>query len=110
MNECLLIGRLTKDPESRTVKEDLVTTTFSIAVERENSKEVDYWDVVTWRQTAENCAKFLSKGSLVACKGAMQKRSYENKQGAKVTVVELVANKVKFLNKVEKKQDDDELY
>jgi single-strand DNA-binding protein len=110
MNKFMAIGRLTSDPESKTLKDDLVTTTFSIAVEREGSKEVDFLDIVTWRKTAENCAKFLSKGSLVFVEGRVQKRSYENKEGKKVYVTDIIADKVKFLNKVEKKQTEEEDY
>lgn len=113
MNKFMFTGRLTDEPENKSLKDDLQMTTFSIAVKREGTNDVDYMDITTWRKTAENCAKFLTKGSMVLCEGKVQKRKYE-KDGKSMTVVQFIADKVEFLNKVEKKeevkkQDDDDI-
>jgi single-strand DNA-binding protein len=105
MNKFVFTGRLTADPETKQVK-DMKVTTFSIAVGRGYSKEVDFIDITTWKQTAENCSKFLSKGSMVLCDGRVQKRSYDSKEGKKVYVFDFIADNVEFLNRVEKKQEE----
>lgn len=105
MNKFIFVGRLTKDPETKQVSETMNKTEFSIAVDREGTKEVDFIDIITWGKTAENCAKFIAKGSLVLCEGRVQKRKYENKEGKTVNVTDFVADKVKFLNRVEKKEE-----
>lgn len=103
MNKCLFIGRLTKDPDSRTTTNGIAVTTFTIAVDRKykdqsGEKQTDFIPIVTWRGTAENCSRYTAKGSLVAVVGSMQTRSYEAQDGSKRYVTEIVADEVQFLD------------
>ncbi len=103
LNKIILIGRLTRDPELRYTPSGTAVCNFSLAVERnytnrDGEKEVDFIDIVVWRRQAENCANHLAKGRLVAVEGRLQLSSYENKEGQKVRVTEVVANNVQFLD------------
>lgn len=102
LNRAILIGRLTKDPEMRFTPSGVATTTFTLAVERPYSskngeKETDFISIVTWRQLAETCANYLRKGRLTAIEGRIQTRSYENNEGRRIYVTEIVADNVRFL-------------
>jgi single-strand DNA-binding protein len=103
LNRIILIGRLAQDPELRyTPTEGVAVATFSLAVERpfanqKGEKEVDFIRIVVWRKQAENCANYLSKGRLVAVEGRLQLRSYEDRDGIKRTIAEVVASNVTFL-------------
>ena len=102
MNKVILIGRLTRDPEMRTVGNGAVTTSFSIAVQRpftnqNGEREADFINIVAWRKQAENIAKYCFKGSQVAVEGRIQTRNYDDKDGKKVYVTEVVADNVTFL-------------
>ncbi len=98
MNHSILIGRLTKDPDLRYTPNGTAVTTFTIAVDRNNDKkEADFIAIVTWSKLAENVANYCAKGKLVAVSGRIQTRNYENSDGKKVYVTEVVANEVKFL-------------
>lgn len=103
LNNIVLIGRLTRDPELRNTKDGTPVTTFTLAVNRSWQKdgktEADFVPVVVWRKPAESCAKYLVKGSLAAAKGRLQIRSYEDREGTKRTVAEVVADSVQFLDK-----------
>ena len=104
MNQVILIGNICKDPELRKTQSGISTCTFTVAVEREQSKRdkengthtTDFITVVTWRNTAELCAKYLSKGRQVAVQGKWRNREYE-KEGIKRYVSECIADEVKFL-------------
>jgi single-strand DNA-binding protein len=103
LNCVILIGRLTKDPELKYTPNGIATSTFSLAINRDyttqdGKKEVDYLNIVVWRQTAENCKKYLRKGSLVAVEGRIQTRSYDNNEGKKVYVTEILGENVRFLD------------
>jgi single-strand DNA-binding protein len=93
---------LTKDPEKRQANSGLSITTFTVAADRPvregKEKEADFLPVVTFDRQADNCAQYLVKGSMVAVEGRIQTRNYENKDGNKVYVTEIVANNVKFLS------------
>ena len=104
MNSVSLVGRLTKDPELRFTATGKAVATFSLAVNRTFSKsdEADFFNIVTWQKTAENCANYLAKGQQVAVLGRLQSRSYENKEGRRIFVVEVVANEVEFLERRDK--------
>ena len=109
LNRVVLIGRLTRDPELRYTPNGTATCTFNLAVERPFSngngeKETDFLNIVTWRQLAENCANYLRKGRLTAVEGRIQTRSYENNEGRRVYVTEIVADNVRFLESA--KRDD----
>lgn len=102
MNRVILIGNLTRDPEPRFTPTGVAVTTFTIAVNRPynnkmGEREADFINVVAWRQLAELCAKYLHKGRQVAVEGRLQTRSYDNKEGKKVYVTEVVAENVQFL-------------
>ena len=100
LNRVILIGRLTRDPELRYLQNGTAVATFSLAVNRKyNKEETDFIDIVAWRQLAEHCANYLSKGRLVAVEGRLQIRSYEDKEGQKRKAAEVVADDVRFLEK-----------
>ena len=100
LNRTILIGRLTREPELKYTPNGNATCTFSLAVNRKfNKDEVDFIDVVTWRGLAENCANYLGKGRLAAVEGRIQTRTYENQEGQKRKVTEVVADEVRFLDK-----------
>jgi single-strand DNA-binding protein len=96
-----MIGNLTRDPELTTVGADNIPVCkFGIAVNRPRSKnrdEVDFFNVSVWRAQGENCAKYLSKGKKVGITGSIQTRQYENKDGARMTSFDIVADDVEFL-------------
>lgn len=110
MNKVILIGRLTKNPELRFTSSNIAVTTFSLAVDRIGSEETDFIDIVVWRKQAENCNKYLEKGSKVAVEGSIQKRSYENKNGEKRYLTEVVAENVQFLDTKSKVQQETNEY
>ena len=102
LNRVILIGRLTKDPELRYTPAGVAVTQFTIAVDRPFSgnngeREADFIPVVTWRQLAETCANYLRKGRLTAVEGRIQVRNYENNEGKRVYVTEIIADNVRFL-------------
>jgi len=103
MNKVILIGNLTRDPESSQTTSGVAYCRFAIAVNRaysnaEGNKEVDYFNIIAWRSTAESCGKYLKKGNKVAVNGSLQNRTYEDKDGVKRTVTDIVANEVEFLS------------
>lgn len=102
MNKCILIGNLTKDPELTTTNSGISVCRFTLAVSRryansEGEREADFLDIVVWRALAENCHKFLRKGSKAAVVGTIQKRSYDATDGTKRYVTEIVAEEVEFV-------------
>ncbi len=100
LNRVILIGRLTRDPELRYTPSGVATTQFTLAVERAfktGDQDADFIPIVTWRQTAEACANYLKKGRLTAVEGRIQARNYENNEGKKVYVTEVIADNVRFL-------------
>lgn len=102
MNKAFLIGNLTRDPELTQTTNGIVVCRFSIAVQREftnseGERDADFFNIVAWRTTAENCNKYLKKGSKVAVMGAIQNRSYDAQDGTKRYVTEIVADKVEFV-------------
>lgn len=101
LNRIVLVGNLTKDPELRyTPANGVAVASFTLAVNRRFSqkKETDFVPIVVWRVQAENCAKYLGKGSMVAVDGRLQIRSYEDREGQKRTIAEVVADSVQFLS------------
>lgn len=103
LNRVILIGRLTRDPELRYTQSGVAVTSFTLAVDRnyknaQGERETDFITCVVWRQQAENCANYLSKGKLAAVDGRLQLRSYEGQDGVKRTVAEVVAEDVRFLS------------
>ena len=105
MNNCVFIGRFTKDPEMKTFDSGSKRASTNLAVNREFSKdEADFIPVVFWNKTAETVVNHLHKGSLVAVRGSLQQRSYE-KDGEKRTVFEVVVNNIEFLERVKKDEE-----
>ena len=103
MNKAILIGKLVADPELRKTQSDVSVCTFRIAVQRrfanqQGVREADFFNIVAWRQTAELCAKFLTKGRKVGVIGAIQNRSYDAQDGTKRYITEIVADEVEFLS------------
>lgn len=102
LNRVILIGRLTKDPDMRYTPNGVAVTQFVLAVDRPftsngGEREADFIPIVAWRQLAETCANYLRKGRLTAVEGRIQVRYYENNEGKRVYVTEVVADNVRFL-------------
>ena len=104
MNKVYLIGNLTRDPEMRSTSAGIPVCNFSIAVNRRfknaqtGQQETDFFNIVAWRQLAELCGRYLSKGRKVAVFGSIQTRSYEAQDGSKRTAFDIVADEVEFLS------------
>lgn len=102
INRVVLVGRLTKNPELRYTSNGVAVTSFTIAVNRpfsnqQGERDADFIPVVVWRRPAENAANFLQKGSLAGVDGRIQTRSYENNEGRRVYITEVIADSVQFL-------------
>lgn len=102
LNRVILIGRLTKDPDLKYTPAGVAVTNFNLAVDRPFSssggeREADFIPVITWRQLAETCANYLRKGRLTAVEGRIQVRNYENSEGKRIYVTEVIADNVRFL-------------
>ena len=97
MNNVVLIGRLTRDPEVRYTESQLAVARFSIAVDKNGKdKGADFPSIAVFGKQAENCEKYLNKGRKVAIQGHIQTGSYE-KDGRKVYTTDVVADRVEFL-------------
>lgn len=104
LNRVVLIGRLTQDPELRYTNSGTAVASFSLAVDRSRpnqagERETDFINIVVWQKQAELCAQYLHKGRLAAVDGRLQIRAYENREGQKVRVAEVVAESVRFLDR-----------
>nr|DAY24651.1 MAG TPA: Single strand binding protein [Caudoviricetes sp.] len=102
INNVTLIGRLTKDAELRYTPSNVAVATFTLAVNRtfknENGdREADFINCVMWRQQAENLANWAKKGALIGITGRIQTRNYDNQQGQRVYVTEVVAEQFQLL-------------
>ena len=103
MNKALLIGRLTRDPELRSTSTGRNVCQFSIAVNRNftnanGEREADFINCVVWDKQAENLVKYQKKGNQIAVDGRIQTRNYEDKDGKRVYVTEILANNISFLD------------
>ena len=104
-NKATLIGRLTRDPETRTTSSGIPVTRFTIAVDRfrrgeTGEKTADFINVVAWRRLAEIVGQYMKKGKLVAVEGSLQLDSYE-REGVQREWVEVVANNIQMLDRAE---------
>lgn len=102
MNRTILVGRLTRDPELRYTPNGVAVANFTMAVNRpfkskDGEQEADFINCVVWRKPAENLANYMKKGNQIGVDGRLQSRSYEDKEGKKVFVTEVVADSVQFL-------------
>ena len=103
MNKAILIGRLTRDPELRTTPTGRNVCQFSIAVNRNftnanGEREADFINCVVWDKQAENLVKYQKKGNQIAVEGRIQTRNYDDKDGKKVYVTEILASNISFLD------------
>ena len=103
MNKAILIGRLTKDPELRTTPTGRNVCQFSVAVSRNFTnangvREADFINCVVWDKQAENLVKYQKKGNQIAVEGRIQTRNYDDKDGKKVYVTEILASNISFLD------------
>lgn len=113
MNKVILVGNLTRDPELSETPNGVAVCRFSIAVSRDyassdGTRETDFFNITVWRGRAENCGKYLKKGNKVAVVGSLQNRSYEDKDGIKRNVTDVVANEVEFLTPKNAQSDSEE--
>lgn len=102
MNSVCLVGRLTRDPELKYTTSNIAVATFSLVVNRNfkdanSERKTDFINCVIWRQQAENLANWAKKGALIGITGRIQTRSYENQQGQRVYVTEVVAENFQML-------------
>lgn len=103
MNKVFLVGNLTRDPELSETSSGVAVCKFSIAVNRpfasaDGNRETDFFNITVWRGKGENCAKYLKKGKKVGIVGSLQNRSYEDKDGVKRYVTDIIAEEVEFLS------------
>ncbi len=106
MNKLTIIGNLTRDPELRTVRDGISVCSFTVAVNRRNSRqnaangqpEADFFRVTAWRQLGENCAKFLAKGRKVCVIGPVSANTYTANDGSTRVSLEVQADDVEFLS------------
>lgn len=102
MNKVMLIGNLAKDPELITTNNGVALCKFTLAVQRrftgnDGEREADFLPIIVWRGQAENCYKYLKKGSKAAISGSVQTRSYEATDGTRRYMTEIIADEVEFL-------------
>lgn len=104
MNKAVIIGNLTNEPDMRATLSGISVCTFTVAVNRragrdaQGQKETDFIPIVTWRGLADNCFKYLHKGSKAAVTGSIQTRSYDVQDGTRRYVTEILADEVEFLS------------
>lgn len=103
LNRVVLVGRIVRDPELRRTSSGASVTSFTVAIDNRTAtggeKTTSFIPCTCWNKTAENVAKYCVKGSLVGIDGRISQRNYEDKNGAKRSVVEVVAENVQFLEK-----------
>ena len=102
LNKVILGGRMTADPELKQTPQGVSVTSFNIAVNRKAAKDketqADFITIVAWRNTAEFICKFFKKGASICISGSVQTRSYEDNQGVKRTVTEIIADEAFFVD------------
>ena len=113
MNKVILVGNLTKDPELSETPSGVAVCKFSLAVSRdytnaEGNRDTDFFNITVWRGRAENCGKYLKKGNKVAIVGSLKTRSYEDKDGIKRNVTDIIASEVEFLTPKQQANQDEE--
>ena len=109
LNEVILMGRLTRDPDVRMTQNGTTAANFALACERDyapqgQDRETDFFDIVAFRNTADFVGQYFAKGQLVAVKGRLQQRDWTDKQGNKRRTTEILADRCYF---AEKRQDRD---
>ena len=109
MNKCIVIGRLTKDPEAYTTQGGVSRSNFTLAVQRDHRNangtyDADFLNIVAWRQTADYVNRYMHKGSMVAVEGKIQTRNYETQDGTKRYVTEIIADSIQGLDRKDNTQ------
>ena len=101
MNKVFLIGRLSRDPELRHTTSGTAVCQINVAISRPvtqgSEPQTDFINVVVWNKQAENVARYLSKGRQIAIEGRIQTRNYDNNEGKRTYVTEVIASNVEFL-------------
>lgn len=110
LNKVILIGNLTKDPELSETSSGVKFCKFGIAVNRpfansDGEREVDFFNITTWRGQAETCARYLKKGKKVCIVGSLQNREYTDNNNVKRTATDVIASEIEFLSA---RSEDDE--
>lgn len=112
LNTVILMGRLTKDPELKQTPQGISVATFSLAVERNYSKgeekQTDFINIIAWRNTADFVSKYFTKGQLVAVRGRLQTRTWQDQSGQKRYATDVVADEVFFAESKVKTEQTDE--
>lgn len=111
INNVVLVGRLTRDAELRYTQSNIAVATFTLAVNRpfkneDGERDADFINCVIWRQSAENLANWAKKGSLIGITGVIQTRSYDNQQGQRIYVTEVVASNFQLLESRNSQQNN----
>lgn len=109
INRVVLVGRLTRDPELRRTGNGTAVTSFTLAIDNRlkdanGQYTTSFIPCVVWNQQAENCVRFVKKGSLVGIEGRLNQRTYQNKEGNNVQVIEVMCDSVQYLDP--KKQEE----
>lgn len=105
MNNVVLVGRLTRDPEVRYTPTGAQITSFTIAVDRDfttrnGERQTDFLDIQVWNKQAESCAKYLTKGKMVSVQGSIRTESYTDRNGVQRRAWRINANRVQFLTPI----------
>lgn len=112
MNKVVLIGRLSRDPELRHTSNNTPVCQINMAISRPVSQgkdpETDFINVTVWNKQAENLVKYVKKGNQIAIEGRIQTRSYDNEEGKKVYVTEVLANHIEFIGSNSNKTNDNQ--
>lgn len=98
INRVVLLGNMTRDPELRRTGSGKAVTNFTLALNRYNNDEADFVDCVCWEKIAENTAQYCYKGSKVAVEGSIQTGSYVDKDGHNRKTINVLCNRVEFIN------------
>lgn len=114
INRVVMVGRMTRDPELRRTGSGAAVTSFTLALNRNynsaDGQQADYISCVVWNKVAENVAQYCSKGSLVGVEGRLRSRTYDNAQGQRVYVTEVVCDSVQFLETKPKDKYEEQQY
>lgn len=114
MNKVILVGNLTRDPELSKTNNGTAVCNFSIAVNRDytnadGERDTDFFNITVWRGRAETCGQYLKKGSKVGIVGSLQNRNYEDKDGIKRYVTDIIAEQVEFLSSKPQQQEEQQV-
>lgn len=109
INSCVLMGRLTRDPEKRYTADNTPVTSFSIAVNRDKDRS-DFFDCTAWRKTADFVSTYFAKGDMICIRGRIKNRDWTDKNGNARRSTEIVADEVSFCGGKKDKPDQKEVY